>query len=60
MGGELDQFHTMRWTLVMASAQDQGRTSRATLGALCEVYWYPPEIFEARWALIAAEGRVMP
>ena len=52
MGREADQFHTTRWTLVMASAQDQSQTSRAALAALCEIYWYPPEkIFEARWAL---------
>jgi hypothetical protein len=61
MGGEADEFHTTRWTLVMASAQDQIQTSRATLAALCGVYWYPPEkIFEACWALVAAEGRMMP
>ena len=54
MGREADQFHTAR-------GQDQSQTSPVALAALCEVYLYPSEkIFAARWALIAAEGRVMP
>ena len=34
MGGETDQFHTTRWTLVMASAHDQIQAGRAALAAL--------------------------
>src|SRR4029077_20874211 len=40
-GGEADQFHTTRWTLVIASAQDQSQAGRAALAALCQTYWYP-------------------
>ena len=41
MGGEAGQFHTTRWTLVLASARDQSQTGRAALAALCQIYWYP-------------------
>jgi RNA polymerase sigma factor (sigma-70 family) len=48
VGGEAGQFHTTRWTLVMASAQDQSQTGRAALAALCQIYWYPLYAFARR------------
>jgi RNA polymerase sigma-70 factor (ECF subfamily) len=42
------QFHTTRWTLVMASAQEQSRTAQAALAALCQIYWYPLYAFARR------------
>jgi len=42
------QFHTTRWTLVMASAQEQSRTGQAALAALCQIYWYPLYTFARR------------
>ena len=48
MGGGADQFHTTRWTLVMASARDQSQTGRAALAALCQTYWYPLYAFARR------------
>jgi RNA polymerase sigma factor (sigma-70 family) len=46
--GEAGQFHTTRWTLVMASARDQSQTGRAALAALCQIYWYPLYAFARR------------
>jgi len=48
VGGEAGQFHTTRWTLVMASARDQSQTGRAALAALCQTYWYPLYAFARR------------
>jgi DNA-directed RNA polymerase specialized sigma24 family protein len=48
VGGEAGQFHTTRWTLVMASAQDHSQTGRAALAALCQIYWYPLYAFARR------------
>ena len=48
MGGEADQFHTTRWTLVMASAHDQSPAGQAALAALCQTYWYPLYAFARR------------
>ena len=48
MGGEAGQFHTTRWTLVMASARDQSQAGRAALAALCQIYWYPLYAFARR------------
>ena len=48
MGGEADQFHTTRWTLVMASAHDQSPAGQAALAALCNTYWYPLYAFARR------------
>jgi RNA polymerase sigma-70 factor (ECF subfamily) len=42
------QFHTTRWTLVMASARDRSQTGRAALAALCQIYWYPLYAFARR------------
>jgi RNA polymerase sigma-70 factor (ECF subfamily) len=47
-GGEAGQFHTTRWTLVMASAQEQSRTGQAALADLCQIYWYPLYTFARR------------
>jgi RNA polymerase sigma-70 factor (ECF subfamily) len=43
-----DQFHTTRWTLVIASAHDQSQTGRAALASLCQIYWYPLYAFARR------------
>ena len=48
MGGEAGQFHTTRWTLVMASAQDQNQMGRQALATLCQIYWYPLYAFARR------------
>lgn len=48
VGGDAGQFHTTRWTLVMASAHDEGQTGRAALAALCQIYWYPLYAFARR------------
>ena len=48
MGSEADQFHTTRWTLVMASAHDQSPAGQAALAALCQTYWYPLYAFARR------------
>jgi hypothetical protein len=40
VGGGAGQFHTTRWTLVMASARDQSQTGRAALATLCQTYWH--------------------
>jgi DNA-directed RNA polymerase specialized sigma24 family protein len=48
MGGEAGQFHTTRWTLVMASSHDQSQTGRVALGAICQTYWYPLYAFARR------------
>ena len=42
------QFHTTRWTLVMASARDQSQPGREALAALCQIYWYPLYAFARR------------
>jgi RNA polymerase sigma factor (sigma-70 family) len=44
------QFHTTRWTLVMASAQSQGESGKAALAELCRIYWYPIYSFARRRA----------
>ena len=48
MGGEAGQFHTTRWTLVRASAQDQNQMGREALATLCQIYWYPLYAFARR------------
>jgi len=48
VAGEAGQFHTTRWTLVMASAHDQNQAGRAALAALCQIYWYPLYAFARR------------
>jgi RNA polymerase sigma-70 factor (ECF subfamily) len=44
-GGE---FHTTRWTLVLASAHEQSRVGQAALADLCQIYWYPLYSFARR------------
>ena len=48
IGGEADQFHTTRWTLLIASAHDQSQAGRAALVSLCQTYWYPLYAFARR------------
>jgi DNA-directed RNA polymerase specialized sigma24 family protein len=48
MGGEANQFHTTRWTLVLASAHDQSQAGQAAFAALCRTYWYPLYAFARR------------
>jgi DNA-directed RNA polymerase specialized sigma24 family protein len=48
MGGEADRFRTTRWTVVLASVDDQGQGGRTALGALCQTYWYPLYAFARR------------
>lgn len=42
------QFHTTRWTLVMAAAQSQAEGGKAALAKLCQLYWYPLYSFARR------------
>jgi RNA polymerase sigma factor (sigma-70 family) len=42
------QFHTTRWTVVMAAAQSQAAGGKAALAELCELYWYPLYSFARR------------
>ncbi|HYY31158.1 MAG TPA: sigma factor [Chthoniobacterales bacterium] len=42
------QFHTTRWTLVIASAQSQSEEGKAALAELCRLYWYPLYAFARR------------
>jgi DNA-directed RNA polymerase specialized sigma24 family protein len=44
----VDQFHTTRWTLVMASARDESEAGRGAFAALCQIYWYPLYAFARR------------
>jgi RNA polymerase sigma-70 factor (ECF subfamily) len=48
VGGGAGQFHTTRWTLVIASAHNQSQIGRAALAELCQVYWYPLYAFARR------------
>jgi len=48
VAGDAGQFHTTRWTLVIASARDQSQTGRAALAAVCQTYWYPLYAFARR------------
>jgi DNA-directed RNA polymerase specialized sigma24 family protein len=47
-GREAGQFHTTRWTLVMASARNQSQADRAALAELYQLYWYPLYAFARR------------
>ena len=42
------QFHTTRWTLVIASAQSQVEGGKTALAELCKLYWYPLYAFARR------------
>jgi hypothetical protein len=54
IGGEATQFHTTRWPLVMASAQDQGQAGRAALAAL----WFGRTFFYGSMGLLQAKVAV--
>ena len=76
VGGGAGQFHTTRWTPIMASARDQSQTGRAALTTLCQTYWHQlreeisrsvsesavvdSEIHQLCQALVAPEGWIMP
>ena len=74
VGGGADQFHTTRWTPIMASARDQSQTGRAALATLCQTYWHQLREEISRivsesavvdsvrlcQALVAPEGWIMP
>jgi RNA polymerase sigma factor (sigma-70 family) len=45
---EAGQFHTTRWTLVMASVRNQSQADRAALAELYQLYWYPLYAFARR------------
>lgn len=36
-----DEFATTHWSLVVSSREDDSDIRRASLGELCETYWYP-------------------
>jgi len=42
------QFHTTRWSLVVAAAGEGGEEPRAALAELCQAYWYPVYAFLRR------------
>ena len=46
VGGEAGQFHTTRWTVVMASAREENQKDRAIWAGLCA-------------ALVATRGRLV-
>jgi RNA polymerase sigma factor (sigma-70 family) len=46
--GSAGQFHTTRWTLVLASAESQGQAAQAALAELCQIYWSPLYAFARR------------
>ena len=48
VGGEAAQFHTTRWTLVIASARDQSEAGREAFASLYQIYWYPLYAFARR------------
>jgi hypothetical protein len=66
--GGAGEFHTTRWTLVLASARDQSQTGRAALAALCQMRAFvgiaetkPGDSYEqAAKALGIAVGTVKP
>jgi RNA polymerase sigma factor (sigma-70 family) len=46
--GGRGEFHTTRWTIVLASAQSQVVEGKAALTELCRLYWYPLYAFARR------------
>ena len=42
------EFHTTRWSLVVAAAGEGGEQPRAALAELCQAYWYPVYAFLRR------------
>jgi RNA polymerase sigma factor (sigma-70 family) len=45
---ETAQFHTTRWTIIMAAAQDDTGAGKEALAKLCQLYWYPLYVFARR------------
>jgi DNA-directed RNA polymerase specialized sigma24 family protein len=46
--GDAGRFHTTHWSVVLLSAQSQAPGSKAALGELCRIYWYPIYAFVRR------------
>ncbi|MBI5364749.1 MAG: sigma-70 family RNA polymerase sigma factor [Planctomycetes bacterium] len=42
------EFHTTRWTLVLAAGGEDDAAAREALSALCRTYWYPLYAFARR------------
>ena len=42
------RFHTTRWSVIIAAAQNETRSGQAALAKLCRVYWYPLFAFARR------------
>jgi RNA polymerase sigma-70 factor (ECF subfamily) len=51
------QFHTTRWSLVVAAAGQEGEATRAALSDLCGAYWYPLYAFIRRRGHSADDAR---
>jgi len=48
VGGEAAQFHTTRWTLVLALARDQSEAGRGAFAPSVKIYGYPLYAFVRR------------
>jgi RNA polymerase sigma-70 factor (ECF subfamily) len=46
-----DDFHTTRWSVVLAAAGDDPDAARTALADLCEAYWYPLYAYARRRGL---------
>ena len=42
------EFHTTRWSVIIAAAQNDTGEGKAALAKLCQVYWYPLYAFARR------------
>ncbi len=42
------EFHTTRWSVIIAAAQNDTGAGKAALAKLCQVYWYPLYAFARR------------
>ena len=42
------EFHTTRWSVIIAAAQEGTGAGKAALAKLCQVYWYPLYVFARR------------
>ncbi len=42
------QFHTTRWSVVLAAGKESAADRREALSRLCETYWYPLYVFARR------------
>jgi RNA polymerase sigma-70 factor (ECF subfamily) len=50
-------FHTTRWSLVLAAGQQESADSREALATLCQIYWYPLYVFARRQVAHAEEAQ---